>query len=108
MKEGGLLSLSELQLVVPPRYALVDKVPATAPLLLVCLKRRQAKSSLEASALPKEKLSDAGSVLPLEGEAPIEVFAVNHPSACNASILSTTVEQCGCVLIHNRSRAGAR
>ena len=66
------------------------------------------QTTITASALPKEKLSDAGSVLPLEGEAPIKVFAVNHPSACNASILSTTVEQCGCVLIHNRSRAGAR
>ena len=108
MKEGGLLSLSEFQLVVPPRYALVDKVPATAPLLLVCMKRRQAKSALEPATLPKEKLSDAGPVLPLEGEAPIEVFAVNHPSACNASILSTSVEQCGCVLLHNRSRVCAR
>ena len=108
MKEGGLLSLSEFQLVVPPRYGLLDKVPATAPLLLVSLKRRQAKLPLEQATLTKEKLSDAGTVLPLEGEAPIEVFAVSHPSACNASILSTTVEQCSCVLIHNRSRAGAR
>ena len=105
MKEGGLLSLPELQLVVPPRCALQDHA-APAPLLLLSLRHRPAKVPLEHGSLDKGKLAE-GAMLPLEAQPGLEVIHLTHPSACNAAVLSASVEQCGCVLIHCRGRGRA-
>ena len=75
MKEGGLLSLPELQLVVPPRCALQDH---------------------------------ASSAVPTTPLLPLEAIHITHPSACNAAVLSASVEQCVCVLVHGRGRGRAK
>lgn len=109
MKEGGLLSLPELQLVVPPRCALQDHAtPAmpAAPLLLLNLRHGPGKPPLEHGPLDKGKLpEDAGE--PGEPLLPLEAIHITHPSACNAAVLSASVEQCVCVLVHGRGRGRA-
>ena len=77
MKEGGLLSLPELQLVVPPRCALQDHASPAVP------------------------------TTPLLPLLPLEAIHITHPSACNAAVLSASVEQCVCVLVHSRGRGRA-
>ena len=109
MKEGGLLSLPELQLVVPPRCALQDHAsPAvpTTPLLLLNLRHRSGKPPLEHGPLDKGKLpGEPGE--PGEPLLPLEAIHITHPSACNAAVLSASVEQCVCVLVHGRGRGRA-
>ena len=109
MKEGGLLSLPELQLVVPPRCALQDHAsPAvpTTPLLLLNLRHRPGKQPLEHAPLDKSKLpGEPGE--PGEPLLPLEAIHITHPSACNAAVLSASVEQCVCVLVHGRGRGRA-
>ena len=104
MKEGGLLSLPELQLVMPPRCALQDHAsPAvpTTPLLLLNLHHRPGKPPLEHGPLDKRKLpGEPGE--PGEPLLPLEAIHITHPSACNAAVLSASVEQCVCVLVHGR------
>ena len=107
MKEGGLLSLPELQLVVPPRCALQDHAsPAvpTTPLLLLNLRHRPGKPPLELGPLDKGKLPGEPGELGEPGEPllPLEAIHITHPSACNAAVLSASVEQCVCVLVHGR------
>lgn len=109
MKEGGLLSLPELQLVVPPRCALQDHAsPAvpTTPLLLLNLRHRPGKPPLEHGPLDKGKLPGEPGELGEPGEPllPLEAIHITHPSACNAAVLSASVEQCVCVLVHGRGR----
>lgn len=107
MKEGGLLSLPELQLVVPPRCALQDHAsPAvpTTPLLLLNLRHRPGKPPLEHGPLDKGKLPGE----PGEPLLPLEAIHITHPSACNAAVLSASVEQCVCVLVHGRGRGRAK
>lgn len=110
MKEGGLLSLPELQLVVPPRCALQDHAsPAvpTTPLLLLNLCHRPGKPPLEHGPLDKGKLpGEPGE--PGEPLLPLEAIHITHPSACNAAVLSASVEQCVCVLVHGRGRGRAK
>lgn len=103
MKEGGLLSLPELQMVVPPRCALQDHAASSAPLLLMGLRHHPGKASLEHGSLDKGKLAE-GAMLPLDAQPGLEVVYITHPSASNAAILSASVEQCACVLIHSRGR----
>lgn len=104
MKEGGLLSLPELQLVMPPRCALQDHAsPAvpTTPLLLLNLRHRPGKPPLEHGPLDKGKLPGEPGELG-EPLLPLEAIHITHPSACNAAVLSASVEQCVCVLVHGR------
>ena len=106
MKEGGLLSLPELQLVVPPRCALQDHASPTTPLLLLNLRHRPGKPALEHGPLDKSKLpGEPGE--PGEPLLPLEAIHITHPSACNAAVLSASVEQCVCVLVHGRGRGRA-
>lgn len=107
MKEGGLLSLPELQLVVPPRCALQDHASSavpTTPLLLLNLRHRPGKPPLEHGPLDKGKLPGEPGELGEPGEPllPLEAIHITHPSACNAAVLSASVEQCVCVLVHGR------